>query len=319
MIKHPQYYRFDSLPPNFYKSVDVLIIGDSNEMRAQHIPKYLNRKFTGVILKLSYDLETEKFDINAVKIDDIDKKIIASPLKDLVPDFIEMLHSFNLFDKTILIDTTSIKHPLIFYILKVFKKSIKVKRLFLGYTEPERYAEEESHSVRKFELTEKFIGAGTMPGFLRSYNQSKEKLLCVALGFEGSRFKKAFEELEPSQTKTFVIVGFPSFRPNWQFYVYDQNQSALEQTKAYQNMYRATANSPFGIYNILNEIKSKNADDNLVIAPLGTKPHSIGMGMFAVDNEDVQIYYDFPSYGKKIRTIGIGNAYIYNLTSFIHE
>jgi hypothetical protein len=41
--------------------------------------------------------------------------------------------------------------------------------------------------------------------------------------------------------------------------------------------------------------------------------------MFAIDNTDVQIYYDdFHLFGSK-KTVGIGNSFLYNLTDFINE
>jgi hypothetical protein len=52
---------------------------------------------------------------------------------------------------------------------------------------------------------------------------------------------------------------------------------------------------------------------------LETKPHSLGACMFAIDNPDVQVYYDFPSFGSKTRTIGIGKSFIYNLTDYIRR
>ncbi|XOV92682.1 MAG: hypothetical protein ACFHWX_21050 [Bacteroidota bacterium] len=320
MTKYPQYYLLSSLISSLYEKVDILLIGDSNELRAQHIPKLFSRKFNGQTFKIHYDLEDKKYEILKInpKRDDLLAGKVA-PQKDLLLEFVNDLHSIGLNGKSILVDTTSIKHPLIFYLLKIFKEKFQIGNLFFAYSEPERYLEDTSVKSRKFELTDRFIGAGTMPGFVRTNNDSKDKLLVVALGFEGNRFKKAFEEVEPSERKTFAIVGFPSFRPNWQFYVYDQNQSALERSKAFHNIYRATANSPFDIYNILTKIKRLNSNSNLIIAPLGTKPHSIGIGMFATDNHEVQIYYDFPSFGKKIRTIGTGDSYIYNLTSFLNE
>ena len=193
-------------------------------------------------------------------------------------------------------------------------------RLYITYTEPEEYLQQSLENVtKKFDLTEKFCAVNSLPGFLRIPDHNKERLLVVLMGFEGNRFSKAFEDVNPASRKTYAIVGFPSFQPGWQYYVYAENQNVLEQSKANLMIKRVTANEPFGIYNVLDEIKRSNPTCELTIAPIGTKPHSLGVCMFALDHKDVQLYYDFPAFGEKKRTLGIGNSFLYNLTDFIND
>ncbi|WP_282179471.1 hypothetical protein [Maribacter stanieri] len=320
---YTRYYDLQNLvsKEGFVESIDVLLFGNSKELRAARIPSLLKSKYEGKAFSINYDVEFEKYSIKQVDPTisprEEDLKNIG---KDLVSNFHKDLEKIILDDKTVLVDITSLKHPVVFYLIYILKKSFSPKRLFFCYTEPEGYEKKyENEFDVKFDLTEKFHQANTLPGFLRLPQHNKEKLLIAILGFEGARFSKAFGEINPSKRKTYAIVGFPSFHPNWQYYVYAKNQSTIIQSQANELIERTTANEPFGVYNILSEIKRNNKNNEITIAPLGTKPHSLGVSMFAVDNEDIQLYYDFPSHGKKIRTEGIGKSHLYNLTQFINE
>ena len=239
---------------------------------------------------------------------------------DLVQDLISQFQSIGIDNRTILIDMTALKHPILFYLVLILKRNFTVKKLFICYSEPESYSKNKGDIKNGiFDLTERFCEVNSIPGFLRLSDYSKEKLLVSLMGFEGNRFNKAFNEINPASRKTHAIVGFPSFFPSWQYYVYSQNQNVLEQSKAHSLIHRVTANEPFGVYNILEKIKKNNSGFEMYIAPIGTKPHSLGASMFAVDNEDIQLYYDFPSYGNKIRTKGVGQSFVYNLTDFIND
>ena len=321
-----RYYNLNSSGNNdfksLYESIDLFFVGNSNETRAKKVISLVNEFYKKEILSINYDIENEKYLIENLSNSNIFREEnLVEKGKDLISNFICDLEKIGIEGKNILIDITSIKHPLLFYFLFVLKKNLKPKSLFITYTEPESYQQEkkEDYNSRRFDLTENFCEVKSLPGFARISDHNKERMLIALMGFEGNRFSSAFEDVNPSDRKTIAIVGFPSFQPSWQYYVYSQNQYALEQSKAYSSIKRATANEPFGVYNILEEIKNTNNNYELVIAPIGTKPHSLGACMFAIDNPETQIYYDFPSFGSKTRTIGIGNSFLYNLTDFINE
>lgn len=323
MILYNRYYDINSLVinENFAGSIDLMLLGNSKEVRAQKAPSLLASNFSGEVYSINYDVELEKYSLAksstnpTIRIENL--KVDG---KDLLSSFITDLQKIGIDDKTILIDITSLSHPVVFYLINILKKKFAPKKLYICYTEPQKYGKIDSDEVEvKFDLTEKFCEVNSLPGYLRISDHNKEKLLVAILGFEGSRFSKAFGDVNPAQRKTYGVVGFPSFYPSWQYYVYSQNQSTLVLSKATDLIVRATANEPFGVYNILEKIKRKNSDFEMTIAPIGTKPHSLGVSMFATKNEDVQLYYDFPSHGKKIRTIGVGKSLLYNLTDFINE
>lgn len=320
-----RYYNLNSSTGDFngiFAEIDFFFMGNSKEIRSKKVISLVKEHYQNDILSINYDIEFEKYSIQKLSgWDDPIKENLMESGKDLVNDFIDDLQELDIDNKNILIDITSLKHPFLFFFLLLLKKNFKPNKLYITYTEPEKYIQEakEESIAKKFDLTEKFCAVNSLPGFARISNHNKEKILIALMGFEGNRFSKAFEDVNPSDRKTYAIVGFPSFQPSWQYYVYSQNQYAINQSKAFNSIKRSTANEPFGVYNLLKKIKNKNQDFELVIAPIGTKPHSLGACMFAIDNEDIQIYYDFPSYGNKTRTIGIGNSFLYNLTDYINE
>lgn len=317
-----RYFNIDSLLKNdvFLDEIDFFFVGNSKEIRATKIPSLLKNSFKGSVFSINYGIENEKYSIIKSELpltkrdEDLDKTG-----KDLTSNFIKEIMDIGINEKTVLIDITSLKHPLVFYFMLILKNYFKPKNVFICYTEPQKYDKIEEDIIKdKFNLTEKFCEVNSLPGFLRSSNYKRERILVSVMGFEGNRFTKAFNDVNPASRKTFAIVGFPSFHPSWQYYVYSQNQDALTQSKANEFIFRATANEPFGVFNILSEIKKTNPKHEIFVAPIGTKPHSLGVSMFAIANNEVQIYYDFPSHGNKKRTIGIGKSYLYNLTDFIN-
>lgn len=303
------------------KNIDLFFLGNSSEIRAKKVISLLDETFKGELYSLNYDIEFEKYDIKSVNTKFVYKKEDLNVNgKDLLQEFEEDIKKINVNNKNVLIDITSIKHPILFYFLSILRSKFKPKNLLITYTEPELYEQGRIEKVtKKFDLTEKFCSVKPIPGFLRINDYKKERLLVALMGFEGNRFSKALEDVGPATRKTYAIVGFPSFQPGWQYYVYSENQHALEQSKAHSLIKRITANEPFGIYNTLKDIKENNLDYEITIAPIGTKPHSLGACMFALDNPDIQIYYDFPSFGEKKRTIGVGKTFLYNLTDFINQ
>jgi hypothetical protein len=318
-----RYYNIESLlsHQDFKDSLDFVFIGNSNEQRSLKVHSLLSDRLKAKKISVNYDIEFEKFSLVEFKQDfKVRNENLESTGLNLVQDLIPQLNSIGVNNKTLLVDITSIKHPFLFYLLLIFKRNFNIKKLFICYSEPESYSKNESDIKNGiFDLTERFCEISSIPGFLRLSDYSKEKILVALMGFEGNRFNKAFNEINPAPRKTHAIVGFPSFFPSWQYWVYSQNQNVLEQSKAYSLMHRVTANEPFGVYNILEKLKINNLENEMYIAPIGTKPHSLGACMFAIDNTDVQIYYDFPSYGKKLRTKGVGQSFVYNLTDFIND
>tara|TARA_R110000782_G_scaffold237188_1_gene323520 strand:- start:258609 stop:259574 length:966 start_codon:yes stop_codon:yes gene_type:complete len=317
-----RYIEIKELPSGFEGKIDYFFVGPCVDDRSKKVYEEFKPNMSGKLISISYNIENEKFLLEEVQElqEKLDTDRIDAEGCNLLPDFITQIENLDINNKVILLDATSLMHPLLFYFIKVLRQYFTPKNLFICYTEPKKYKQKDNSFINQsFDLTEKFCDRSSLPGFLTLSRNKKNRLLVAIMGFEGNRFSKTFEEVNPTVRKTMAIVGFPSFHPSWQYYVYSQNREVLEQSKAYLSIYRASAFEPFEVYNILDAIKKNNPDNDIIVAPLGTKPHSIGACMFCIDNEDVSLHYDYPFFGKKIRTDGIGKSYIYNLSSFINE
>ena len=166
-----------------------------------------------------------------------------------------------------------------------------------------------------FDLTEEFIPFKALPGFVRPYDPDLEQLLLVYMGFEGRRFLKVFEEVNPKPRRTHAVFGIPAYQPGWQYLTLGSNQQALEASCAV--LHRAEANNPFDAYRIAHRVADTYRDLQLVLAPIGTKPHAVGAAVFAIQNQAAIIAYDFPIKQRVFRTEGTGKSSVYNLTELL--
>ena len=298
--------------------IDAFIYGNIKEDRTSYIPNNIDVTKIDVVINIEYDIENEAYRYVLKKAQLAESsEILEKKFKDLVSSFSQEGFIADFEDSSILIDTTGLKHPFIFYLLKILKEDNKPKNLFLGYTEPKSY--NYTKDDFQFNLTERFCSNQSIPGFLRQQNAKKQRVLVALMGFEGNRFNKVYEEIKPDLGYTYAVVGFPTFQPGWQYYVYGMNIDALRSSKSFSNITRASADDPFDVYNEISKIFDQNKTKEVVIAAIGTKPHSIGAAMFSLVENGVRLYYDFPSITKTYRTTGVGQCHLYNLSVFINS
>ena len=75
--------------------------------------------------------------------------------------------------------------------------------------------------------------------------------------------------------------------PEYPFYAYHGNRSALTETQAWKDVRFAIANCPFSLYYLLEDVAYDYPGDMLKIAPIGTKPHALGAILFALNGSGV--------------------------------
>lgn len=97
------------------------------------------------------------------------------------------------------------------------------------------------------------------------------------------------------------------------------NRNQIKDTRSWQNMQYAEANSIVDIYMLLNQLSYDNRGCEMIVAPIGTKPHAIGAILYAIKHPDkVEIVYDNPI-RKVHRTEGIGKVLMCNITKLFNE
>jgi hypothetical protein len=167
-----------------------------------------------------------------------------------------------------------------------------------------------------FDLSERINGISPIPGFVSLSDRDNDRVCFIPLlGFEGTRFAYLLEQVQPPGGKIFPIVGVPGFRPQYPFFTYHGNKSALIQTQAWKSVRFASANCPFSLFYALEDIARDYPQDVLKIAPIGTKPHALGAILYALARpQNVEIVYDHPI-RKPTRTEGTSRLLVYRVST----
>jgi hypothetical protein len=188
------------------------------------------------------------------------------------------------------------------------------------YSEPQQYLLKEFKNVGLNEdLSEACGGVNPLPGFVKILPHRSEPLFVTMLGFEGGRLTYLISAQQPTADRIRPVIGLPGYRIDYPFESYWGNRNSLRTTKAWERVEYAEANSIVDSYLTLKKISYDNRDPEMVIAPIGTKPHAIGAILYAIKNpRKVELLYDNPKRSLN-RTDGIGRILCCNVTKLFNE
>lgn len=214
------------------------------------------------------------------------------------------------------IDISGLPHNVWAPLLKSAHKQKIPTRIL--YAEPESYKPHPSPaSATLFDLSVEFLGLSPLPGFVCLTGPPDEnKCLFVAmLGFEGNRPERLVLQIDPTP-KVIPVVGVPGFQLEFPAFTVACNRVLLEDYHAHSELRYARASCPFEAYSKLSEIQKDYPDYYMYIAPIGTKPHSLGAIWYSLNNpNNTEIMFDYPI-RKAGRTKGLGIIHIYDLDKF---
>lgn len=163
---------------------------------------------------------------------------------------------------------------------------------------------------------------GVLRGFEGEIRFNRPTLLVLILGFEGSRALTIFKHFEPS--KVIALIGNSS-----PYLSVEDISFYLEIAK--KNNFQLLSNQrviideistldPYIFKTTLNDLISKHGDKdmNILISCLGTKPQTLGLYLYWLENKGIQIIYSIPS-KRRISSEGLGSIWIYKLKELLHE
>lgn len=220
-------------------------------------------------------------------------------------------------EKNFILDSTSLGFAEILILLHFLsdKEDLLIK---IFYVEPNEYKLKSKKNVFKheFDLSEGFNSFRKIPPYsllIDSSSSEKAKLITL-LGFENERLSRILEDDDGARYDDFNhIIALPAFNPGWENISLQRHSQEL---KGFKDLEFAPANNPYETYKVLENIQKNSNNKSLVIAPIGTKPHSIGAIIFLINsklnNKKVGLIYDFPI-KKENRTEGIGIIHEYTL------
>ena len=267
-------------------------------------------------------MTSEKYILKIGKYEETDKKVTIMILKngnviqnervDLIDRLPRVLKFLSLEEKVVLMDLSSLDNVCIMFLTKVLLVDNKPKDLFSAYIRPKSYRvnKEDGFSV---ELSSRYKAVNGVPGFAR--RESGEQVLCAFIGFEGFRLNAVLETIQKVK-KIIPIVAFPSGSLDW------YNTSIWNAMDILQNetdnlmVNKCLSASLFDAIELLNELIKE--DDKLVLAPLGTRVHSLACAIYATQNKkNARIVYDFVTEMEN-RAIGISEIVVYHMASFFN-
>lgn len=188
------------------------------------------------------------------------------------------------------------------------------------YAEPLMYKIDEfcKMGINK-DLCETVKGICPLPCLSNLLPHRESPLFVVLLGFEGGRFSHIIQDQSPDKEKIIPVLGVPGYKINYPYISMWGNRIQIKSTDCWQNIKYAEANSIVDIYMMLNQLSYDNRNPEIIIAPIGTKPHAIGAILYSIKHpQKVEIVYDNPIRSVN-RSSGIGKLLVCNITQLFNS
>lgn len=203
----------------------------------------------------------------------------------------------------ILIDISGIKTPDLFTLLKYIKLSKKIKMIDTIYSMPYDYMfnKEPFTSYKSYEGELELCEPIGFSG--KSYGNEGSSLI-IFMGFEGSLSLKITEEY--NYKDLLLVNNLPSFYSKYKDISVLNNYEIISSD---QQVLYTPADNPFETVNLL--YRNVNCKETICISPLSTKPVSLGVCLFALNNDNVRILYPISDKYKTNKTIDTYRTYIY--------
>lgn len=188
------------------------------------------------------------------------------------------------------------------------------------YVEPDKYSQPNLGPLlnrRDFELSSEVPGYKAIPGSALLLGDRKPSRSVFFVGYEDARLRRAFEELQMlNSERSSIAIGVPGFKAGWEMPAMANNISVIREHNIRGGVHYCGADDPFAVYELLCEIyQGLQVGERLILAPIGTKPHGIGVSLFAALREDVGIIYDHPNRSNN-RTSDVGHWHLFTVEDF---
>ena len=304
MIKEE--YDYQDIRDYLFNNIDLIIAGvPTNEERAAFmLSSWKEKEKAHLQISLEGINEVNIFYFNASL-----KEYESFNKIDITIGLPNILKRLSIAQKNILLDLSSLDHVLIMVLIKQMIKRITPKSLFATYIRPKRYLP--LHKAEGLLLSDTIRGVKAVPGFVKREND--DQVLCSFVGFEGNRFKAVLESVN-NVNKIIPIFAFPSGALQWFKTTMWNSMNILESETREFTIRKCLSESIFDAVEILKELLTQT--NNIVLAPLGTRPHSAASAIFATKHHNTRIIYDY-AIERPERTEGISYICVYHLSAFI--
>ena len=190
-------------------------------------------------------------------------------------------------------------------LLKALGLKNKLKGIRFLYTEPEDYITDLFQPL-SFGIQKIF----PIPTYSGNYDFSVDSLLILLLGYEGDRALALLEETDPAEC--LLLIPKPAYQKEWEGRTEVMNKGIINIVGKISIEYIHSRN-PLKVAQKLNTIllKQKFLRYNHIISPLGTKPQTLGLFLYLLDNPaNTVLIYGTPSrHNELFYSRGIGRSW----------
>lgn len=205
----------------------------------------------------------------------------------------------------VVVDITGFSIPNLFRMLFVMKEMLMIQKMHILYTEPQHYI----FGSDTFGSYSYFIGEReyrALDEFFISGDSGKE-LLTIFLGFDRMTSSIVKEEVDPIETV--LVNGFPSMSPKLKDISLLNNKEIIATVG--RPKYSVKTNNPFSAYNTLQKIQNDHPGILINVCVLGTKTMALGVGVYALKNNNVKISYAYTKEHASSISKGVSNMWYY--------
>lgn len=184
---------------------------------------------------------------------------------------------------SVILDITSLPKRISLFILKQLLSQPKIENLVVCYTKAQGY--------REGYLAQDVQPPSALPGFGLDSTRKDESVVVMSVGYSAFDLREVLQEA--SSPDIHFLMPFPpaspSFRRSWKFLkILNEKLELVEPT-----VERISAYDTFAVYDWIMGLMNK--DKNLIMLPLGPKPHSLAMALAQIDSKDnAEIIYPQP-------------------------
>lgn len=270
---------------------DIALVGPTIDERGKVSTHYMSEQVKDVIT-VNYNPSEITIEFSG-RI--IDKDEVENELKFII-------------GQRLIVDTTTMGVAELLILLQALK-NLKISKVWLLYIEPINYRRKSAFSVtggpddngflhrRDFELSDigrSYIG---IPGHALAMSSISNQRVIFLCGFEYERVDQAIENLYVLTNNCYCVFGVPAFSAGWEMDAFANHIDVLS-NRGIRDVQFCGSTNPLAVYELL-ERHYKSLDDNtpLFVAPLATKPMSIGACLFLIDKPKhrVAALYDHPT------------------------
>jgi hypothetical protein len=199
--------------------------------------------------------------------------------------------------KSLLLETTTLGFAEVFLCCRAAYQ-LGFPGISLLYVEPGDYRKLRRAQVlhrRHFELSGYVEGYRALPGASFILDDKTPQTVIFFLGYEERRMDRALNDFSIRPSRTYVVFGVPAYQPGWEMDAFANNIRVIRDQGITTSPLFCGAENPLGAYEILEDtLKTLEANEQLFLGPIGTKPHGIAVALFAACHDKVGILYDHP-------------------------